>query len=140
MRPTATAACEWLVSALLALAIVVAVGALPTLRLAGRPGISALAAGTAVSGLGALFGALPVLRAVASGGTTKPVATFGSAVALRLIATLAGALAVALGSDVPRAPLLIWVGLAYGALLVAETRWMVRWLGAGGDKSNGGKR
>jgi len=32
----------------------------------------------------------------------------------------------------PRVPLVVWTGLAYVALLVSETRWTIRWLGAGG--------
>ena len=43
------------------------------------------------------------------------------------------ALAVALGTDVPRTPFVIWVGLGYLALLVAETRWTVRWLAVLGN-------
>jgi len=134
---TRDAAREWGMSALAALAVVAALGVVPTLRLAGREGLSALAAGCAVSAVGAMLGAVPVLRAVARGGAASPVATFGAATATRLVATLAGALEVALGSELPRAPLLIWVGLAYGALLVAETRWMARWLGAGNNATVG---
>jgi hypothetical protein len=48
--------------------------------------------------------------------------------------SLAGTLAVALGTGVERLPFLIWVGVAYGALLVVETRWTVRWLGSGAAK------
>lgn len=124
---------SWLLSSLAALAVLAALGALPTRRLAGGDGLAAMAAGIAVAWLGSALGALPVLRAVARGGSDRPVAVVGESTALRAGATLVGALVAILGSDLPRTALAIWLGLAYGVLLVVETRWMTRWLRAGAD-------
>jgi hypothetical protein len=132
MSRVGEAARSWLVATGVALAVVVALGALPTRRLAGAEGFAALVAAVAIAWLAAALGALPVLRAVASGGTARPVAMVGQATALRAGATVAGALVAVLGSDLPRTPFVAWLALAYGALLVAETRWTTRWLRAEG--------
>ena len=131
MTPVVRAAAGWLGSSAAALLVVTAIGALPTARLGGPGAMRALGAGCAIAAVGALVGALPVLGAVAAGGAPRPHVTAGWAVALRFGATLAGALATALGSTLPRLPLLLWVAIAYGALLVVETRWTLRWLRAG---------
>jgi hypothetical protein len=133
VSPVARAASSWLASAGLALAVIVGVGVLPTLRLAGAGALGALAAGCGVATLGAFAGAVPVLWAVAAGGSPRPQVVAGLAMALRAGVTLGGALVATLGTDLVRVPFLVWVALAYGALLVVETRWMVRWLPAGGS-------
>jgi hypothetical protein len=132
VSPVVRAAAGWAAQSLGALAALGLVGWLPTSKLAGDPGRAALAAGCAVALVGALCGAAPVLLALARGGPERPHATAGWAMALRSGATLVGALATTLGTGVARTPFLVWVGLAYGSLLVVETRWMVRWLAAGG--------
>lgn len=126
------AAAAWAAQSLGALVALGLLGWLPTSRLAGAPGLSALAAGCAVALAGAICGAAPVLLALARGGPERPHVTAGWAMALRSGTTLAGALVVTLGTGVARTPFLVWVALAYGALLVVETRWTVRWLAAGG--------
>jgi hypothetical protein len=130
--PVARAAAGWAAQSGAAIALVAAAGWLPTGRLAGEAGRQAFAAGCGVALFGALAGAAPVLLAVARGGAGKPHVTAGWAMALRSGSTLAGALVVTLGTGVARVPFLIGVALAYGALLVVETRWTVRWLAAGG--------
>jgi len=132
MRPPLRAAASWLAGALATIAALALVGWLPTARLGGEPAVAALLAGCAVGFAGSALGALPVVLALASGGAGKPHATAAWAMALRAGGTLVGALVLALGTGLPRTPLLAWVGLAYGALLVVETRWTVRWLGSGG--------
>jgi hypothetical protein len=122
------AARSWIVGCGLALAAVVALGWFPTRRLVGPDGLQAMAAGCVVALVGAALGAAPVLWALAQGEAGKGPAAAGRAMALRAAGTLLLALAVALGTDVPRTPFVIWVGLGYLALLVAETRWTVRWL------------
>jgi len=102
-------------------------------RPAGRVGRPwAIAAGCAAGWLGSLAGALPVLRALRRSDRRAPNVVALSAMAWRAAGTLAlGALAFAAGPW-PRVPLVVWTGLAYVALLVSETRWTIRWLGAGG--------
>lgn len=131
MNAAVRAAGGWLVSAGTTVLALAALGWWPTARWGGEAATRALLAGCAVSFAGAALGALPVLRALAAGGAAKPGATAGWSMALRSGATLAGALSLALGSGLPRTPLVVWIGLAYGALLVVETRWTVRWLNAG---------
>jgi hypothetical protein len=126
------AAREGLLGAAAALAALAAIGAWPTWRWAGVEGLAALAAGCAIAALGAFVGAAPVLRSLAAAGGARPHVAAGWAMALRSATTLAAALVVALGSELPRRPLAIWVAVAYGALLVVETRWTLRWLRAGG--------
>jgi hypothetical protein len=131
MSPLVRAAAGWFAGSAGAVGLAALAGWWPTSRLAGAGAGAALAAGCAVALAGALAGAAPVLAAVARGGARRPQAVAGWAMALRFGATLAGALAVALGSELPRRPLLAWVALAYAALLVFETRWTLRWLRAG---------
>lgn len=133
MSRVAAAARSWLVGCGLAIAAVVALGWLPTRRLAGPEGVPALVAGCAVALAGAALGAAPVLWALAAGEARRGPAAAGRAMALRAGGTLLLALSVALGTDVPRTPFVIWVGLGYLALLVAETRWTVRWLAVLGN-------
>lgn len=130
MSPLGRAVRSWLLTTLAAVAVVGALGVLPTRRLAGEAGFVALAAGVAVAWIAAALGALPVLAAVARGGSDRPVAVIGQATALRAGATIAGALTVVLGSELPRTAFVIWLAVAYGALLVVETRWTTRWLKA----------
>lgn len=118
----------WLASTAAVIVALAAIGYLPTRRLAGDGGLAAMAAGITVAWFGAALGALPVLRAVARGSCDRPVAVVGQAMALRAGATVVGALAVIFGSELPRNAVAIWIGLAYAALLVVETRWTTRWL------------
>lgn len=131
MTAAGRAAAGWAAASALTLAGMVALGFLPTLRLAGREGLIALAAGAAVALAGAGLGAAPVVAALARGPVARPHVVAGRALALRAGGSLAGALVVALGTPVARLPFLVWVGLAYLGLLAVETRWMVRWLRPG---------
>lgn len=137
MSRVGVAAASWLGASLLALAVVVAVGFLPTRRLAGTAGLEALAAGCAVALAGAALGAAPVLLALARADGWRAHAVAARAMALRAGGTFVGALAIALGTGIARTPFLVWVGIAYGALLVVETRWTLRWLAAGEPPAKG---
>jgi hypothetical protein len=128
MSPAARAFASWLAGAGAALGVVVALGLWPTLRWAGPDALGAIAGGGGVALAGALLGAVPVLVAVSRGGAERPHVVAAWSMALRSAATLAGALTLALASPLGRVATLVWVGLAYGALLVVETRWTVRWL------------
>lgn len=130
MSQVGAAVAGWLLHCGLATVAVGALGWLPTARLAGPAGTAALLAGCATALAGAALGAAPVLWALARGDAAagRAPAVAGRSMALRAGGTLALALAIALGSGVERTPYVVWVGLAYAALLVAETRWTVRWL------------
>lgn len=133
MTLVARAAGRWLAGSAIALGLAVALGWLPTRRWGGGGATEALWAGCAVAFAGALAGAMPVLAALARPGSSRPQAVAGWSMALRAGATLAGALVGALGTSVERPTFLIWVAAAYAALLIAETRWTIRWLAAGGE-------
>ena len=122
---------QWLGGSGVAIGLAVAVGWLPTGRWAGAGGGKAMAAGCGVALTGALAGALPVLRALARPETKRAHAAALWSMALRSGVTVVGALVVVFGTAVARTPFVLWVAWAYAALLVAETRWTVRWLGAG---------
>ena len=81
----------------------------------------AVGAGAAVAALAALAGFLWLRRALAKGGLA-PQALL-QATALRLVLTLAGALALALGWREQATAALAGLGGTYLALLVVETRW-----------------
>ena len=127
------AAASWLVGAGLSIGLVIALGWLPWRRLGGESGSSALLVGAAVAFLGALCGALPVLRAVGSPDSSSPgPAVAGWSTGLRSGGTAVLALVAVTGTDLARQPLLIAVGVGYAVLLVVETKWMLRWLRVSG--------
>lgn len=105
--------------AALAAVALVAVGWWPTRRLAGEGGLAALVAGCAIAWLGSAVGGLPVLMADSLNRPT--VAAVLSASALRPVAVLAVAAAVALSGRLPVAPLLVWAALGHLVLLVIDT-------------------
>jgi hypothetical protein len=134
-RDLPRAAGTWLASSLGATAVLIALGWLPWGRLGGERGTSALLVGAAVTFLGALLGALPVLRAVGSPGARPAPVVAGWSTALRMTGTLLFALVAALGTDLPRSGFLIAVGAGYLVLLLVETKWTLRWLRASEAKS-----
>jgi len=134
LKAVLDAARSWTLGSLAALGAAVVIGYLPTLRLGGAEAVAALAAGCGVALFGALCGAAPVLVAVAGGRSSQPHVAALLAMALRAGATLVGVVAVALGTELPRVALGIWVAIGYAVLLVVETRWTLRWLVAGDAK------
>jgi hypothetical protein len=132
MSALSTAFRGWLAGSAGMLVLAAALGVWPTLRWGGEGALGALAAGCGVGWIGSLAGTLPVLREVGRRPGEAPNVVALRAMAWRAVATLAaGALALFAGRW-PRMPLLVWAGVAYVALLVVETRWTIRWLGAGG--------
>ena len=131
MKRWARAASAWFGWSGSAIGVTVAAGWWPTERLGGAGAIEALVAGCAVGLAGSAVGAVPVLVAVARPAAAKAHVVAGVSMALRAAGTTIGAVVVTLGDRVPRVPFLAWVGLAYGALLLVETRWTLRWLVAG---------
>jgi len=105
--------------------LVALAGFLPTRKLAGEPGLMAMAAGCGVSLVASWLGALPIAIAAGSDGKAFASALLGS-MALRFLVVLAGTLVLALGTEVARTPFLVWVGISYVVLLVVDTRFAVR--------------
>lgn len=108
----------------LALAIVAAlcaIGWLPTRRLAGTPGVVAMAAGCGISLLSAaLAGALLIAVAVDTPEARMQRGFLAMVVRLAVVVVLG--LAAALSGELARQPLLFWIGTAYVALLPLEVR------------------
>ncbi len=112
------------VSVVVAVAIA-GVGFLPTRKLAGVEGLWAMLAGCGVSLLGSWFGAVPMAMVVVGDKTAVATAALG-AMAVRFMVVVSGALALALGTELERPSLLIWVGISYLVLLVVDTLFAVR--------------
>ena len=96
-------------------------GVLPTRRVAGAPGVTAMVAGCAVSFVSAaLAGGLLVLVAAETPEARMKRAALAMVVRLAVVVAL-GAAAVFSG-EFARVPLLFWIGVAYVALLPLEVR------------------
>ncbi len=122
--------CRWLIlagTAAAAVALSAAIGILPTSRLAGRAGLTGLAAAGAVVWVGCAVGALPAAVARQTD-PRRALVILQTGMALRLALTLALALAVALGTAVPRTPLLLWIGIHYMVGLAATIGMEIRLL------------
>jgi hypothetical protein len=108
----------------LAVAIVLvlcALGLLPTRRLAGAEGVSAMVAGCAISLVSAaLAGGL--LIAVGAETPEARIQRSFLAMIVRLVAVIVLGVAAALSGEFARAPLLFWMATAYVALLPLEVR------------------
>jgi hypothetical protein len=108
----------------LAVAVVIglcAIGWIPTQRLAGSAAIAAMVAGNAISLLAAaLAGGLLIAVGAATAEARMQRGFLAMVVRLTVVVVL-GAAAVLSGEFV-RAPLLLWIALAYVALLPLEVR------------------
>ena len=124
------------------MALLVALGWIPTRRWAGAEAIPALLVGCGVSLAAALVGGLVIVRTGANGragaeaagaevgsrgasGAEGPQALFSAlkAMGLRLVVLLGLATAAALSGAVALKPFLLWTGISYLALLPVETRY-----------------
>ncbi|MEM9557042.1 MAG: hypothetical protein AAGC60_22480 [Acidobacteriota bacterium] len=101
---------------------IAALGWMPTVRLAGDGGVVAMLAAIAVAFVASLIGTLPIVLARHKPPVEAMPAQLG-AMAIRLVAVLLLAAAVALGAGLPLQPFLIWVAIAHAALLVADTHF-----------------
>lgn len=109
-------------------AALVAIGYWPTVRIAGPAAVPAMLAGCAVSWFAGLAGALPVLFAGALGGQPgqpRTMAALLATVVRMMVAALAGLVLALLGAF-PKAPLLLWLGISYVALLPVESWFVLR--------------
>lgn len=121
-----------------AVAVLVAVvGWLPTRRLAGAEGLTALLVACALCWLASALGGVPILlaareRAEENGGPGpgrppgNPLSAVLGASLVRFVAVVGLAVAVVLSGLVAPAPLLLWTALGYLALLAVDTRYALR--------------
>ncbi len=115
------------------LGILMLLGYLPTVRLAGEGAVAAMLAGCTVSVLASLAGAVPIWLATSRPGD-RPAqellpAMLGSIV-LRIAAALVLAVAAVLSGWFVTKPMLVWVAISYIGLLVVDVRFAVAHLGA----------
>jgi len=103
----------------------VLVGFLPTRRLAGEAGLAAMGVGCGVSLLASWLGALPIVMASRGDAKALGSAVIG-AMAIRFFVVLLGTLVLVLGTELARAPFLLWVGISYVVLLVVDTLFAVQ--------------
>ncbi len=102
------------------LTMLLLLGYLPTVRMAGDKGLSAMFAGCGVSTVGSMAGTVPLLLSRGRSSVEAVPVLLGS-IALRLTVVIALAAAVALLSTLAVKPFLVWVGLSHVGLLVADT-------------------
>ena len=124
-RSPAAGYLRFLIWATVVTAAVALLGYLPTQRLGGEGAIPAMLAGCVVGLLASLAGGAPV----ALGQRAGPAAahqTMMLAMAVRFVAALALGLAVALSGLFAVRPLLVWIAIAYVALLVVDTWYAVK--------------
>lgn len=106
-------------------ALLLALGYLPTRRLAGEAGLAAMLAGCLVSFVASLAGAVPVLLARhRSHVEMVPAALLATATRLGVAVVLA--VAVVLSGLIAARPLLLWVVISHAGLLIADTLLSIR--------------
>jgi hypothetical protein len=108
----------------LAVAVVIglcAIGWLPTQRLAGSAAIAAMVAGNVISLLAAALAGGLLIAVGASTAEARMQRGFLAMVVRLTVVVVLGAAAVFSG-EFARAPLLLWIALAYVALLPLEVR------------------
>lgn len=106
-------------------AVLVLIGYVPTFRLAGPAGFSALLAGCGISLVGSLAGSLPVVLARNNAAPARTLAVLASTT-LRFVVVVVLILAAALSGWFATAPLLIWAAISYLSLLVVDTLFALR--------------
>lgn len=110
--------------------LITAIGWVPTQRVAGSDAISGLLAGCGVSLAASVLSAIPAaFQAGRIGRSSLGLMTVG--MALRMVLALGGGLALAQSGWFMRGPLLIWLAISYAALLVVDTRFVLKAVGAG---------
>ena len=103
-------------------AVLMLVGAWPTMRLAGEGSIAAMLAGCGLSLIASLAGSVPIWRAWNKPPQETLPAMMGSIVLRFAAAFVLGIAAAATGWFATR-PLLLWLAISYVGLLVADVRF-----------------
>lgn len=103
-------------------------GYLPTRRLAGAEGVGAMGAAVLVVGLASAAGGLPVFLARRAA-EPKPQIVLSSML-VRLVAVVVLSLPMVWWGGVAPRPFLVWLVIAYLALLVVDTLYAMRAMGS----------
>lgn len=118
---------RFVVQVVVAVALLGALGYLPTRSFDIEGAIAAMVAALAAAGLGSIIGALPVLFGTWQGTASPQVVMVAMFVRLVAVAILAAFLVLTLGLELT--PFLVWLALAYLLLLVIDTRYAAKALG-----------
>lgn len=110
---------------LIAAILLLAVGWVPTERLAGPEGMKAMFAGIGTSLAASLAGAVLICSARSTTPQARQVSML-AAMGLRMGLTLAVFAVLALMRVLPGRPLVVWTGVSYLVLLLVETIGVVR--------------
>jgi len=105
--------------------LIAVLGFVPTRKISGDTGLVAMFAGCGVSLLASWLGAVLIAATPSDDGRSSGQAVLGS-MALRFFVVLAGALVLVFGTEIMRAPFLIWIGISYMVLLVVDTWFALR--------------
>lgn len=101
------------------------VGYLPTQRLGGDRATIAMLAGCAIALLASALGTVPVLLARGRG-HAELIPTVFLAMGIRVAAALALGIGVALSGLLPIKPLLVWLLIGHGVLIVPDTLFGIK--------------
>lgn len=106
-------------------AALAAVGYLPTERLGGERATIAMLVGCAIALVASVLGTVPVWLARGRG-HAELIPTVFLAMGMRLGAALALGIGVALSGMLPIKPLLVWLLIAHGVLIVPDTLFGIK--------------
>lgn len=125
MTPSAARYLRFVAIALAATVLLALLGIWPTRNLGGPGAVDALMAGCVISFLASAVGALPLFFRREG---RVPLVTAFASMGLRLLVVVALGTAAALSGQFPTRPLLLWLAIAYVALLAVDTTYAVRTL------------
>ena len=127
-RPTASFV-RFLLEAMVLTGLLIAIGWVPTQRVAGSEAIRGLLAGCGVSLAASVLSAIPA--AFQAGKIERnAIGWMTAGMALRMVLALAGGLALAKSGWLAPGPLLVWLAISYAALLVVDTRFVLNAVGS----------
>lgn len=104
--------------------LLIALGVWPTSRLAGPEALGALVVGCFVGFAACALSTLPAALMEPTPGNAVLLSLAGIGIRFGVVAV--AAVVLVLTSGLPTAPLLIWIGFSYLALLPLETRFILR--------------
>ncbi len=99
-------------------------GLWPTRRLGGEVAVAAMPVALGIAAVGSLVGGIPVLVARARGKVKPHIALVSMMVRLLVVAALAAV--TLLSANLALTPFLLWLAIAYMALLVVDTGYVMR--------------
>jgi hypothetical protein len=115
---------------LVASGLMILIGWRPTSARGGEPAVAAMILAQAVLLAASYASVVPATRKMAGLPPSRRFALAFRAGAVRFAATLGLSVALVVAGAVPRQAFLVWVGMGYVVLTLAETVALVRWMKA----------